>query len=207
MKKSLLVILSSLLIAVPAVAGDAKAGKAKSQSCAACHGADGNSPAPTFPKLAGQNEKYLIKQLQDIQSGARPVPTMAGQLDGMDEEDFADIAAYFAKQQGSVGQANPELAEKGEAIYRGGIVERGIPACTGCHSPAGEGNASAGFPMLSGQHAAYTEAQLKSFRAAADGDESGRMNDGEETKTMRTVAFQLSDNEIKALASYIQGLY
>ncbi len=207
MKKSLLVILSTLLLAAPAVAGDAKAGKAKSQSCAACHGADGNSAAPTFPKLAGQNEKYLIKQMEDIKSGARPVPTMAGQLDGMSDKDIADIAAFFASQKGSVGQANAKLAKKGEAIYRGGIIERNIPACTGCHSPAGQGNASAGFPMLSGQHAAYTEAQLKSFRAAADGDENGRMNDGEETKTMRTIAFQLSDNEIKALAAYIQGLY
>ncbi|WP_372759379.1 cytochrome c [Litorivivens sp.] len=207
MKKSLLVILSSLLFALPAVAGDAKAGKAKSQSCAACHGADGNSAAPTFPKLAGQNEKYLIKQMNDIKSGVRPVPTMAGQLDNMSAQDIADIAAYFASQNGSVGQANADLAKKGEAIYRGGIIERNIPACTGCHSPAGEGNAAAGFPMLSGQHAAYTEAQLKSFRAAADGDSSGRMNDGEETKTMRTIAFQLSDNEIKALAAYIQGLY
>jgi cytochrome c553 len=207
MKKSLLVMLSTLLLAAPSFAGDAAKGKAKSQSCAACHGADGNSAAPTFPKLAGQNEKYLLKQLKDIKSGARPVPTMAGQLDGMSEQDMADIAAYYAKQQGTVGQASEKLAAKGEAIYRGGIVERGIPACSGCHSPSGKGNASAGFPALSGQHAAYTEAQLKAFRAAADGDESGRMNDGEETKTMRTVAFLLSDSEIKALASFIQGLY
>lgn len=207
MKKSLLVMLSSLLLASPALAGDASAGKAKSQSCAACHGADGNSAAPTFPKLAGQNEKYLVKQLEDIKSGLRPVPSMAGQLDDKSAQDLADIAAYYASQKATVGQASEELAAKGEAIYRGGIIERGIPACTGCHSPTGNGNASAGFPMLSGQHAAYTEAQLKSFRAAADGDPSGRMNDGEETKTMRTIAFQLSDSEIKALSSYIQGLY
>ncbi|CAN0342092.1 unnamed protein product, partial [Chrysoparadoxa australica] len=106
MKKSLLVMLSTLLLAAPSFAGDAAKGKAKSQSCAACHGADGNSAAPTFPKLAGQNEKYLLKQLKDIKSGARPVPTMAAQLYGMSEQDMADIAAYYAKQQGTVGQAS-----------------------------------------------------------------------------------------------------
>lgn len=207
MKKSLLVMLTSLLLSAPALAGDAAAGKAKAQPCAACHGADGNSAAPTFPKLAGQNAAYLIKQMQDIDSGLRPVPTMAGQLDGMTEQDFADIAAYYASQRTSIGQADPELVAKGEAIYRGGISERGIPACSGCHSPTGKGVAGAGFPALAGQHAAYTEAQLKAFRAAADDDPNGRMNDGDDTRTMRTVAFQLSESEIKALASYIQGLY
>ncbi len=207
MKKTLLVMLTSMALTASAFAADAAAGKAKAQACAACHGADGNSAAPTFPKLAGQNARYLIKQMEDIKSGLRPVPTMAGQLDGMTEGDIADIAAYFAAQQGSVGQADPDLVQRGQDIYRGGISDRGIPACTGCHSPTGKGSASAGFPALSGQHAEYTEAQLKSFRAAADGDASGRMNDGEETKTMRTIAFALSDSEIRALASYIQGLH
>ncbi|GAB3370207.1 cytochrome c4 [Spongiibacter taiwanensis] len=207
MKKSLVVILASLLCTSAAVAveGDAAAGKAKTASCAACHGADGNSPAPTFPKLAGQGERYLIKQIEDIKSGARPVPMMAGQVDNLSEQDIADIAAYYASKQGSTGQADPKLAEKGAAIYRGGIAERGIPACSGCHSPTGQGMAAAGFPALAGQYAEYTVAQLKAFRAAADGRE-GRSNDGE-GKMMRTIAFEMSDSEIEAVASFIQGLH
>ncbi len=207
MKKTLLVMLTSMVLGTSAFAADASAGKAKAQACAACHGAGGNSAVPSFPKLAGQNARYLVKQMEDIKSGLRPVPTMAGQLDNMSQEDLENIAAYFAQQTGSVGQTDPALLQRGQDIYRGGISERGVPACTGCHSPTGKGNASAGFPALSGQHAAYTEAQLKSFRSAADGDSTGRMNDGDEAKTMRTIAFLLSDNEIKALASYIQGLH
>ncbi len=207
MNKTLLVMLTSMVLGTSAFAADASAGKAKAQACAACHGAGGNSAVPSFPKLAGQNVRYLVKQMEDIKSGLRPVPTMAGQLDNMSQEDLENIAAYFAQQTGSVGQTDPALLQRGQDIYRGGISERGVPACTGCHSPTGKGNASAGFPALSGQHAAYTEAQLKSFRSAADGDSTGRMNDGDEAKTMRTIAFLLSDNEIKALASYIQGLH
>ncbi|MFT5034001.1 MAG: cytochrome c553 [Bacteroidia bacterium] len=207
MKNTLLVMLTSLVLATSAFAADATAGKAKAQACAACHGAGGNSAVPSFPKLAGQNARYLVKQMQDIKSGLRSVPTMAGQLDNMSQQDFENIAAYFAKQQGSIGQTDSDLLQRGQDIYRGGISGRGIPACTGCHSPTGNGNDSAGFPALSGQHAAYTEAQLKSFRSAADGDSSGRMNDGDEAKIMRTIAFLLSDREIKALATYIQGLH
>ncbi len=207
MNKRLLVLVASLVLAGSAVAGDAAAGKAKSQSCAACHGADGNSAAPNFPKLAGQNERYLIKQMKDIQSGARPVPTMAGQLDGKSEQDLADIAAYFASKNGSTGQADPELATLGAAIYRGGISDREIPACAACHSPSGKGNSAAGFPALAGQHAAYTAAQLRAFRAGADGDPQGRHNDGEEAQTMRSIAFGMSDREIEAVSSFIQGLH
>lgn len=206
MNKKLFVLLASLLIAGAATAGDAAAGKAMSQTCAACHGADGNSAAPSFPKLAGQNEKYLIKQMQDIQSGIRSVPTMAGQLDGKSAADLANIAAYFAGQAVGGGQADPELVAKGEAIYRGGISERSVPACAACHSPTGQGNAGAGYPALAGQHAQYTSAQLQAFRAAADGDPAGRMNDGE-SAIMRTIAFGMSDREIEAVSSYIQGLY
>lgn len=207
MNKPLLVFLASLLLSNVAVAveGNAAAGKSKSASCAACHGQDGNSPAPTFPKLAGQGERYLIKQIHDIKSGARPVPMMAGQTDNLSDQDIADIAAYYASQTGSVGQADPALVKKGEAIYRGGIAERGIPACSACHSPTGAGMAAAGFPKLSGQYADYTIAQLKAFRAAMDGRE-GRDNDGE-AKTMRMIAFKMSDAEIEAVSNFIQGLH
>jgi cytochrome c553 len=185
--------------------GDAAAGKTKAAACGACHGADGNSPAPTFPKLAGQGERYLVKQIHDIKSGARPVPAMAGQTDSLSDQDIADIAAYYAGQEGSVNQAKKDLVARGEAIYRGGVREKGVPACAACHSPTGAGNAPAGFPKLGGQHADYVTTQLKAYRAAADGDAAGRANDGD-TKPMRGVAARMSDAEIAAVASYISGL-
>ncbi len=207
MNKSLLVFLTSLLLSNVAVAleGNAAAGKAKSASCAACHGNDGNSPAPSFPKLAGQGERYLVKQINDIKSGARPVPMMAGQTDNLSAQDIADIAAYYASKTSTVGQADPALVAKGAAIYRGGVADRGVPACAACHSPTGAGMAAAGFPSLAGQYAEYTAAQLKAFRAAMDGRE-GRDNDGE-GKVMRMIAFKMSDAEIDAVASFIQGLH
>ena len=184
--------------------GDAAAGKNKSVACGACHGADGNSAAPAFPKLAGQGERYLVKQLMDIRDGARPVPTMAGQLDGKSDQDLADIAAFYASQARSGGQANAELLALGEKIYRSGVAERNVAACTACHSPTGKGNAPAGFPALAGQHADYTAAQLRAYRKGYEND-AGRTNDGD-AKIMRTTAFGLSDGEIDAVASYIAGL-
>jgi cytochrome c553 len=187
-------------------AGDAAAGSTKAAPCAACHGPDGNSAAPTFPKLAGQSEKYLIKQISDIKSGVRSVPAMAGQLDNMTKQDIEDLAAHFAAQKASVNQAKKDLIAKGEQIYRGGIREKGVPACAACHAPDGIGNSPAGFPRLGGQHADYVAAQLKAYRAAADGDAAGRVTDGD-TKPMRSIASRLSDSEIAALASYVSGLH
>ncbi|MGB0205630.1 MAG: c-type cytochrome [Neptuniibacter sp.] len=179
-------------------AGDATAGKGKTAVCGACHGADGNSPAAMFPKLAGQNEAYLVKQMNDIKSGARPVVEMTGLLDAMSDQDIADIAAYFAKQAGTVGHAAKDLVEQGQKIYRGGIAKKGVAACTACHTPTGEGMAQAGFPAIGGQHAAYTEKQLKMFRnGERNNDPQGMMQD---------IAAKLSDAEIKAVSSYIQGL-
>lgn len=186
-------------------AGDTAAGEAQTMVCAACHGADGNSAVPTFPKLAGQGQKYLYKQLQDIRDGARPVPTMAGQLDGKSNQDLADIAAYYAAQSRTGGQTDPELLALGEAVYRGGIPERDVAACTACHSPTGAGNAPAGFPALAGQHAEYIAAQLVAYRRGYE-DETGRINDGD-TRIMRITAFGLSDREIEAVSSYAAGLY
>lgn len=192
--------------------GDAAAGKAKTAACAACHGMDGNSPAPAFPKLAGQNVRYLEKQLHEINrtdkkgNVIRAVPAMTGQTESLSDQDIADIAAYYAGQQPSVGQAKPDLVAKGEAIYRGGIREKGVPACAACHAPTGVGNAPAGFPHLGGQHADYIAAQLKAYRAAADGDATGRANDGD-TKPMRALALRLSDSEIAAVSSFIAGLH
>ena len=191
--------------AEPMPAGDAAAGEAQTMVCAACHGADGNSAVPTFPKLAGQGQKYLYKQLQDIRDGARPVPTMVGQLDGKSNQDLADIAAYYAAQSRTGGQTDPELLALGEAVYRGGIPERDVAACTACHSPTGAGNAPAGFPALAGQHAEYIAAQLVAYRKGYE-DETGRINDGD-TRIMRITAFGLSDREIEAVSSYAAGLY
>jgi cytochrome c553 len=184
--------------------GDPEAGKALTAACGACHGADGNSAAPTFPKLAGLGEKYLLKQMLDIRDGARPVPTMAGQLDGRSDQELADMAAYFAAQARSGNQADPELVALGEKVYRAGVAERDVPACSACHSPTGKGNPPAGFPALAGQHAEYVATQLKAYRTGYE-DDSGRTNDGD-AKIMRTIAFGLSDKEIKAVASYVSGL-
>ncbi|CAM3628662.1 Cytochrome c4 [Pseudomonas reidholzensis] len=182
------------------IKGDAAAGQAKTAICGACHNPDGNSLAPNFPKLAGQGERYLEKQLHDIKSGKRTVLEMTGMLEPFSEQDLADIAAYFSSQKGSVGAADPKLVERGRALFNGGDLEKGMPACIGCHSPNGAGIALAGFPHLSGQHATYVTKQLTDFR------EGERTNDGD-AMTMRTIAGKLSNKDIEALASYIQGLH
>jgi len=201
MNKLLVSLLLTLGVAGFAqAAGDAAAGQAKTAVCGACHSPDGNSMVPNFPKLAGQGERYLLKQLKDIKGGNRQVVEMTGLLANFDDQDLADIAAYFAKQKGSVGQADPKLVERGEAIFRGGKLAEGMPACTGCHSPNGAGNNQAGFPRLGGQHAKYTATQLTNFR------EGVRQNDGD-TMIMRSIAAKLSNKDIEAVASYMQGLH
>ena len=179
--------------------GDAEAGRNKVDSCASCHAADGNSVIPANPKLAGQGEKYLLKQLRDIKSGERPVALMAGQLDNMNDQDLADMAAFYASQTQTDGAAQQEWVELGREVYRNGNHERGIPSCMGCHGPAGAGNAPAGYPRLAGQHAEYIAQQLRAFSVGE------RYNDGD-AKTMRDVAERMNENEIKAVASYIAGL-
>lgn len=203
MNKLIVSLLLTLgITGVAHAAGDATAGQTKAAVCGACHGADGNSPLPNFPKLAGQGEKYLTKQMHDIKDGKRTVLEMTGLLTNLNDQDLADLAAYFASQKGSVGAADPKLVARGEQLFRGGNLEKGLPACTGCHSPNGAGNAAAGFPHLSGQHATYIAKQLTDFRK----EEAGRANDGD-AMTMRTIARKLSDEDIAALSSYIQGLH
>lgn len=192
-------------------AGDAAAGEAKSAVCAACHGADGNSVAPTFPKLAGLGEKYILKQLHDIKEGRRSVPEMAGIVVTLNDQDMEDLAAYFnsktmqlsgAKEEKVLVNSGVEVEALtlGEKVFRAGKPEVGTPACTGCHSPRALGNGPAGYPRLSGQHPEYTAKQLKAWRAGE------RTNDGDQM-TMRSVAKNLSDAEIKALADYLGGLH
>jgi len=201
MNKVLVSLLLTLgLTGVAQAAGDAEAGQGKVAVCGACHGADGNSPAPNFPKLAGQGERYLLKQLHDIKSGDRPVVEMTGMLDNLSDQDMADIAAYFSSQKMSVGAADPKLVERGEALFRGGKLEEGMPACTGCHSPNGAGLDAAGFPQLGGQHAQYVAKQLTDFR------EGNRTNDGD-AMIMRAIAAKLSNKDIEAVSSFIQGLH
>jgi cbb3-type cytochrome c oxidase subunit III len=203
MNKLIVSLLLTLGISgVAHAAGDAAAGQAKAAVCGACHGPDGNSAAPKFPKLAGQGERYLTKQLHDIKSGKRTVLEMTGLLTNLSDQDLSDIAAYFASQKGSVGAADQKLVARGEKLFRGGDLDKGLPACTGCHSPNGAGNAAAGFPHLGGQHAQYVAKQLTDFRK----EEGGRANDGD-AMTMRTIARKLSDEDIAAVASYIQGLH
>jgi cytochrome c553 len=198
------VVTLSLVSVSASAAGDPAAGEAKAVTCSACHGADGNSMVPNFPKLAGLGEKYLLKQMKDIRDGRRPVATMAGQVDNMTDQDLADIAAYFDAQSRSTETANADLVDLGRKIYLSGIMERKVAACSGCHSPSGQGNAPAGFPALAGQHADYIATQLTMFRKGYE-DPAGRTNDGD-SKIMRTTAFGLSDLEIKAVASFAAGL-
>ena len=184
--------------------GNAANGKAQTMMCSACHGADGNSAAPTFPKLAGQGAKYLYKQLMDVRDGARVIPTMMGLLDNKSDQELADSAAYYSEQAMSGSQAVPALVELGARVYRAGVADKGVAACTACHGPTGSGNAPAGFPRLAGQHADYIASSLKAYRTGYD-DPAGRTNDGD-TKIMRATARGLSDAQIEAVSSYIAGL-
>ena len=179
-------------------AGDATAGKAKSITCAACHNADGNSSITQYPKIAGQSADYLLKQLKDFKSGERVNAIMVGMVAPLTDEDMADISAFYATQQVARDAADPALAPAGEAVFRGGNLNNGVAACMACHGASGAGNPAAKFPALAGQHAEYTEIQLKAFRALERGNDAGQM--------MRQIAAKMSDQEIKAVSSYIQGI-
>ena len=146
----LLIALLSSGAAVNASSGDAEAGQVKAATCVACHGVDGNSAVPAFPKLAGLGHKYLLKQMQDIRDGRRPVALMAGQVDNMSDEDLSDIAAFYDAQPRSGGMSDPDKVALGKKVYLAGIADRQVPACSGCHSPTGNGNSLAGYPSLGG---------------------------------------------------------
>ncbi|MEA3303601.1 MAG: c-type cytochrome [Pseudomonadota bacterium] len=200
MKKLLIsaVVAASFLTAVPAIAGDAAAGKSKSAVCAACHMADGNSVNPLWPKLAGQHEGYIVKQMKEFKSTARKDPIMLGQVAALTEEDMDNLAAYFSSQTLKGGEADPALVEAGKLLYTTGNAKEGVAACASCHSPNGAGNPAANFPAIAGQHTVYAEKQLKAFR---DGSRANDVN-----TMMQDVASNLSDADIKAVSSYIQGL-
>ena len=192
----------SLLVSLPVLAiGDADAGQGKAAVCAACHNVDGNSVVPTWPKIAGQHSNYLQRQLALIKSGERPVPEMAGIVISLNDQDMADIAAYYSSQKTSAGLTDEALRTKGEQLYRGGNPETDIPACMSCHGPAGEGNPLTEYPQIAGQHAVYSEKMLTGFRSGTTwGDDAS-------SEIMTEVTKRITDEEIKAVASYIQGLH
>lgn len=206
--------LAAALVAVGVVAEEAapgeqerqpnvEAGRALTATCVACHGVDGNSVVPAYPSIAGQNARYLFRQMQLMRDGVRPPGLMVGQLDEHTDAELADLAAYYEAQAPAVGQADPEQAlELGEAIYRGGLLNKRVSACTACHAPDGSGNALAGFPRLSGQQPDYMIEQLKAYR------EGMRKTDTDAYEgMMRQNATNLTDGEIAAVAHYLVGLH
>jgi cytochrome c553 len=196
----------------PAHWGDPKAGQAKAGVCGACHGSDGNSTNAQYPKLAGQHERVILKQLKAFKSGDRENALMQPMAATLSEQDMRDIGAYFAMQKASTGVADDSLVaagkthagekywQVGERLWRAGNTKAGIPACMACHGPVGRGNPGAAFPALVGQHAAYSSARLDYFRAGGD---KAKVT----SAIMVDIAKRLSDEEIQALATYAEGLH
>ncbi|MCB1865110.1 MAG: cytochrome c4 [Chromatiales bacterium] len=183
----------------PASAGDATAGQAKSAACAGCHGVDGNSASPMWPKIAGQNARYIIKQLSEFKKGERKNATMNAIAAALSDADMADLAAFYTAQKARPEIANGDWVDVGAKIYRGGIVEKGVTACIACHGPRGNGNKPARFPVIHGQHADYTEKALRDFRSGERAADPKKM--------MQMIAANMTDQDIKAVAQYIQGLH
>ena len=182
------------------VEGSAEAGMAKSITCTACHGAQGNSVNPLWPNIAGQSASYLLAQMTAFKDGSRSDPLMTAQAMLLSDEDLHDIAVYFeGLPAAAMAVADPGKVDKGQALYRGGDSASGTAACLACHGPTGRGNPAANYPALQGQHAVYTAKQLRDY---ANG---GRTSDGK-TRIMRDIAARLSQDDIDAVASYVQGL-
>ncbi|MFI0546744.1 MAG: c-type cytochrome [Brachymonas sp.] len=204
MIKLLATFAAAVLFATTALANEANApkvdkaaGEAKFTAvCAACHGADGNSGSPEYPRIAGQSPEYLLKQMHEFKSGKRANAIMSGFASQLSDADMRNLSAWISSQAPKPNTAkDKDLVMMGERIYRGGIADRNIPACAGCHSPNGAG-IPAQFPRVSGQHAAYTAAQLDAFRSGV------RANN----PIMSDVAAKMNDKEIKAVADYMAGL-
>ena len=189
-----------------ATQGDAEKGKAKSVTCGACHGADGNSAIAMNPKLAGQHANYLVKQLAEFklasQTGGkegRNNAVMNGMAAALSEQDMRDLAAYYSSQEATPGEASEDAVELGNKLYVGGDLERGITACIACHGPKGNGTSLSGFPDISGQHADYIASQLKAFRS---GDRANSLNG-----MMADIAKRMTDKDIEVISSYVSGLH
>ncbi len=204
MKSPLVLLLAAVLVTplvtaqtnVPAKPDLAKGQTLSTQVCGACHTADGTRGSPANPIIAGQHPEYLAKQLSEFKTGKRNNPVMKGFATALSDSDMRDVSAFYAGKQARPGTAkNKELYALGQKIYRGGVADKQVPACAGCHSPTGAG-IPAQYPRVSGQHADYTEAQLNGFRSGQ------RAN----SPQMTAIAARLSDREIKAVADYIAGL-
>lgn len=186
--------------------GNAEAGKSKVEACVACHGTDGNSMIDMNPKLAGQHEKYLAKQLRDFRAAAqsggkegRNNAVMNGMAAGLSDQDINDIAAYYASMKITEGSTPENVVEEGQKLYRAGDKERNITACMACHGPKGNGMGLANFPKVSDQHAAYIKAQLELFRSGERANDLNGM--------MRDIAAKLTDKDIDILSKYLGGLH
>jgi len=181
--------------------GDSNAGAQKVAVCAACHGTDGNSQVGNWPKIAGQNERYLFEQLKLIKTEERYIDVMKGLLDGYSEEDLRDVAAFYANNSVTMGQsADDESLVLGKLLYKVGDYERGIPSCQACHAANGSGNVLAGYPALGGQHKEYLISSLLAYK-------SGERISGPNAYIMNQISQRLSEEDIEALSNYITGLY
>jgi cytochrome c553 len=175
--------------------GSVEAGQEKSVVCAACHGPDGNSFNPEWPSLAGQHASYTVEQLEAFKDGRRQNDLMTPMALGLSEQDMRDLAAYYAAQEPAALEADPELVELGRKLYLGGDQERGVTACIACHGPNGQGNPLARYPVVAGQHAAYTAAALQAY---ADGKRPNPM--------MQQIAGRMTADDKQAVSAYLQGL-
>jgi cytochrome c553 len=193
----MLAVIAGACASVYALAqGSAEAGAGKAAACLACHG-----PAnvnPEWPSIAGQGERYLSEQLKAFRDGKRTNPVMSPMAAGLSDEDIADISAHFAAQAPTGLEADPSYWKSGEKLYRGGDVQRSIPACIACHGPVGRGNSPAGYPALRAQHAQYTQKQLHDYAAGA--------RTGATAEVMQTIAKRMSQEDIRNVASYVQGM-
>jgi cytochrome c553 len=195
----LLSALSGLFAGTLALAeGSAEEGQAKATPCIACHGLNGNSVNPVWPSLAGQHAQYSIKQLRAFKSGERKDPLMTPMSTGLSEDDIEDLSAYYAAQTPTGLEADASKVSMGRTLYRGGDMKLNIAACAACHGPTGDGNPTALYPAIRGQQASYVAAQLKAYRSGTRQTDLNQM--------MRNVANSLSDDQIEAVASYVQGL-
>ncbi len=185
------------------VKGTAEAGAAKAAPCVACHGVAGNGIInPEWPKLAGQHSAYVAAQLKYFKDGSRKNGVMLGQVAAMTEQDMADLGAYYASLTPVPGVASKDSLKVGEKLYRAGDTSRQLPSCGSCHGPKGAGNPASHYPRIGGQNAAYTATQLNSYKKGKDGERGG----GKHALIMSAVAAKLTDAEIAALSSYINGL-
>jgi cytochrome c553 len=201
MKKWIAVMALVPVLAAPAAladTGDPEAGAQKAVVCGACHGMNGNSVNPEWPNLAGQHASYIAAQLELFKQGVRNNVIMAPNAMILGEQDMADLGAYFARQPLQGLEADPSLVARGEQLYRGGDATRDLPACIACHGPQGQGNAPARYPALRAQHSLYTYTQLKAY---ASGERKAAGNE-----IMQFVAARLSDEDMRSVASYLQGL-